>query len=219
MRGLVYKDMSLMMGNLRIYGLVCLVVFLVTGFTDGGMSFLVFYMTFCSGFMVLNTMTYDSGDNGMSYLMTLPVTRKRYVKEKYVFGLLTGGCGWGVAALLGTFISAWREPHMDWQQWQFNCASSFLSLLFILVFMVPVQLKYGAENGRSVIVGVVFGMTGVVYLLYNIFPEVGQILENILGYAVQAGLPATLGVGIVVSAFCLAVSLQISIGIMNKKEF
>ena len=38
--------------------------------------------------LVLGTLTYDEFDRGYSFLFTLPVSRRGYVKEKYVFGLL-----------------------------------------------------------------------------------------------------------------------------------
>ena len=40
-------------------------------------------------FLVGMTISYDEMNNGLAFLMTLPVTRRQYVAEKFICGLLS----------------------------------------------------------------------------------------------------------------------------------
>ena len=98
--------------------------------------------------LVLGTLTYDEFDRGYSFLFTLPVSRRGYVKEKYVFGLLFCGGIWILSVLI-SLIYVWitKEIPID-DALMVNYA---VSIILVLVFMgtsIPVQLKYGNEKGR-----------------------------------------------------------------------
>ena len=42
--------------------------------------------TIVTAIFAITTISYDEFDNGLAFLMTLPVTRKQYVAEKYLLG-------------------------------------------------------------------------------------------------------------------------------------
>lgn len=86
MKGLLIKDLKLIMTQkLLIFivgGVSCYL--LVTGKAEFGMS----YMAFILAILVINTINYDDHDNGMSFLLTFPISRKIYVIEKYLLGMI-----------------------------------------------------------------------------------------------------------------------------------
>ena len=89
MTGLLIKDLKLMMmqrNALLMVGVIAVMV--VMGGTDP--SFVITYLTFIGVMYTMNTLSYDGADNGNAFLFSLPITRKGYVVEKYVFGLLGG---------------------------------------------------------------------------------------------------------------------------------
>lgn len=45
-------------------------------------------MTMFRAMIAVGTLSYDETDNGLAFLMTLPVDRKTYVREKYLFILI-----------------------------------------------------------------------------------------------------------------------------------
>ena len=112
--------------------------------------------------LVLGTLTYDEFDRGYSFLFTLPVSRRGYVKEKYVFGLLFCGGIWILSVLI-SLIYVWitKEIPID-DALMVNYA---VSIILVLVFMgtsIPVQLKYGNEKGRLAVVAIGVGGFAVI---------------------------------------------------------
>ena len=88
MKGLLIKDFQLLKNQKSFFVvfIAMAVIFLVTDMMS--QDFLVSYVSFLSIIMMVSSMTYDEFNNGLSYLMTLPTTRKKYVQEKYVFGFI-----------------------------------------------------------------------------------------------------------------------------------
>ncbi len=65
-----------------------------------GTSFPIGFLGFVGALFSLSSISYDEFDNGNAFLFSLPITRKDYVLEKYIFGLISG-----IMFLLLTVIS------------------------------------------------------------------------------------------------------------------
>ena len=91
MKGLLIKDLRLMLQQKRFF-LILFFIAIVLNFNSDGGTFVVAYLTFLCSSFVLSTITYDEYENGYLFLMTLPVSKKTFATEKYVFGLLLGSC-------------------------------------------------------------------------------------------------------------------------------
>ena len=88
MKGLLIKDFKLMKNQKQFFLMILFFcIFFVV--INGNPAFMISYLMVMCSFFTLSTISYDDFDHGMGYLFTLPVTRKIYVTEKYVFGLLT----------------------------------------------------------------------------------------------------------------------------------
>ena len=48
----------------------------------------------------ITSITYDEYDNGMPFLFTLPITRREYVRVKYVFGFALATMTWVVMSII-----------------------------------------------------------------------------------------------------------------------
>ena len=94
MRGLLLKDLALMKGQKKFLLLVILIA-AVPVLTSGNIGFLTTYLPFVICFFTISTVSYDEIDNSISFLMTLPVSRKRLCQRKiclrFAFG--TGNSG------------------------------------------------------------------------------------------------------------------------------
>jgi len=51
----------------------------------------------------------------------LPVSRKEYVKEKFLLGFLTGGAGFLVSSVVTTVMQWVKTPEMEFLQWFLFC--------------------------------------------------------------------------------------------------
>ena len=87
MKGLLTKDFRILAGQKRYFTIIILIalIFLCSGQPA---QIIVGYCTMFGMLFTVNTISYDEFDHGYLFLFTLPVTRKDYVLEKYVFMLL-----------------------------------------------------------------------------------------------------------------------------------
>ena len=218
MKGLLVKDFRLMKGQKNF--LVLLFIMIAFVFISGmDASFFMGYLPFLLMIAAMSTFTYDEFDNGMAFLMVLPISRKLYVQEKYLFGGVLGFTGLASAFVLFLISEINKGSSMTFTQYVllFLCFLAFVILFLCL--MIPIQLKFGSEKGRIVLFIIFFGIIGIVYLVSKITDKIpAQIIEVFRGIQkLPFGILAALAVGIYILA--LFISLKISLGIMEKKEW
>lgn len=216
MSGLIIKDFKLLKVQMYFFLAFIAIAFIMQTTMDNTL-FIIGYMTFCGSMAVLNTISYDEYDNGNAFLFSLPISRKGYVLEKYVFGFVTGGAAWLFAVIASIVISVVK--HSFSLKDTVIVALMYLALLAILLsIMLPVQLKFGGEKRMYVI----FGIGGIVGIIAFIsigiirhFNNINQIMNRLS--SVSSGV-MTLAI-VVIAAIAVLISYRISISIMNKKEF
>lgn len=218
MKGLLVKDFRLMKGQKNF--LILLFIMIAFVFISGmDASFFMGYLPFLFMIAAMSTITYDEFDNGMAFLMVLPISRKLYVQEKYLFGGVLGFTGLASAFVLFLISEINKGSSMTFTQYilLFLCFLAFVILFLCL--MIPIQLKFGSEKGRIVLFIIFFGIIGIVYLVSKITDKIpAQIIEVFRGIQkLPFGILAALAVGIYILA--LFISLKISLGIMEKKEW
>ena len=97
MAGLIEKDMRLLWCNkLSAIAFVVFAVILEVSVKGAILGYLPFVMCL----LMMNTIAYDEMDNGYQFLLTFPIDRKTYVREKYVLTLGMGVLSWGVAMVI-----------------------------------------------------------------------------------------------------------------------
>ena len=218
MKGLLVKDSRLMKGQKNF--MILLFIMIAFVFISGmDASFFMGYLPFLFMIAAMSTITYDEFDNGMAFLMVLPISRKLYVQEKYLFGGVLGFTGLASAFVLFLISEINKGSSMTFTQYilLFLCFLAFVILFLCL--MIPIQLKFGSEKGRIVLFIIFFGIIGIVYLVSKITDKIpAQIIEVFQGIQkLPFGILAALAVGIYILA--LFISLKISLGIMEKKEW
>ena len=99
MTGCLIKDLMLIKNQkqfLVIIGVIGLMMLIIYD----NPSFVFGYLTVMLSFLPITTLAYDDAENGAAYLFSLPVTRRGYVAEKYLFSigftLVTGAVVYGV---------------------------------------------------------------------------------------------------------------------------
>lgn len=155
MRGLLLKDFYMFQEMKNFVGIV-LAVSLVMVLTDTGSgSFIVSYLTFIVTMMTLSTITQDENGQAIQFLLTLPIMRRDYVKEKYLLALLVSGLGWIFSVVFSVAIHAVRSRgDMSWELiWESLIYIPIL--LLVLGVMLPTQFKFGGEKGRVALIAIV----------------------------------------------------------------
>lgn len=220
MRGLLEKDFCLTMQRKGFGAFLILAVIL--GASVGG-TFIMGYLPVMMIALMCGTVSYDEFDNGYQFLMTLPIDEKLYVREKYLFCFAGALLSWVLSAILYYVIGVLQTKDSTMAAditlaEQLPTALAYLMVIVLfLLFMLPVQLKFGAEKSRIVILGTGGAIGAISYLAVKMLGEdrVAQLWMRLEQVSDEAFLLATI-------AFLLAATLfsyWISCRIMQKKEF
>ena len=213
MKGLLIKDFKLMQMQKRFFLLILLVGVVIT-FSSYDVAFTTGFMAFVSSLFSISSIRYDEFDNGNAFLFSLPISRRTYAVEKYIFGAILGCCAWMLAVILTTLVGFFKGIYPDTEMWL--SAAFILAIMFmILALMLPFQLKFGGERGRIALIVclVLVSVLGTLAELIGI--DLATILDTMP--TVHAGILAA--ILLIVSLLLLGLSCLISIGIMQKKEF
>lgn len=216
MKSLLIKDMRILLRQKTTFLIIVLLgVFL--GTNGGNISFSMGYMMMVSATLAITTISYDYFEKGMSFLLTLPITKKMYVVEKYLLSAMVGL----VVALLGCFLNVLGGlfgAQAAWNEFAATAGVSLAAAMIMLAIYIPVYLKCGPEKSRVAILIVVGVFVGGGYLAIKVEP-VQKLLYQLLEKLSIMELPQVIGIGVAVWALLMAVSIVISLGIMEKKEF
>ena len=107
MKGLLIKDIKLMKNQKTFFTVMTFVgfLFLITQETP---YFVITYITTMFSMFTITTLTYDEFENGSAFLFSLPFSRRDYVKEKYLYGIITCALGLGIVTVATVVVSAIR---------------------------------------------------------------------------------------------------------------
>ncbi|MDO4491717.1 MAG: ABC-2 transporter permease [Lachnospiraceae bacterium] len=212
MSGLIYKDLALL-AQRKSSLLLIMAIGVFMGFSMEG-SFVVGYISMLSVIISMSTISYDEFDNGYPFLPTLPITRKLYVQSKYLFSIVAGAVGWLFGVLVYLLCSLVQGIPVTGDD--LLSAVIMLPVFFLmLALMLPLQLKYGAEGSRVVIM-VIGGCVAVIFFLgRKIFPQ-GPKLPAFLTQASDLTISA---VFLAVAVATGILSYCFSVKIMEEKTF
>lgn len=165
----------------------------------------------------LSTISYDEFDNGNAFLFSLPISRKDYVKEKYLLSFLLG-FGALILGLLIICVAGFLKGDTIPADIIWAALIILSSLIIIQAIMLPFQLKYGPEKARIALMGT-FGLifvAGVIFVKLTQAAGVGTVILAKLS-ALHVGIFAAAIT--LIAAIFLFLSMQAAIKIVEKKEF
>lgn len=217
MKGLLIKDLLLLKNQKNVYTVL---VLMCAGmlFVNFNPIFVISYTTLIFSMFTLSTISYDEFDNGSAFLFSLPVSRKGYVAEKYLFGLLVGGTTWGLVTVIVAVVVTVKQE-MEIPEFYLTALIFLLMAMVFLAVSLPIQLKFGAEKAKialAVVIGMVFAaafciVKGMQYFKYDI----KGILTNLLTMD-PVGLIVKL---MLICVLAFVISFFLSVKIMEKKQF
>lgn len=216
MKGLFVKDIELMKQQKQFFILVVVMEVILNLAGSGSVSFATGYFTIVTAIFAITTISYDEFDNGLAFLMTLPVTRKQYVAEKYLLGAGLTAVAWGIATITGVICKGVAELQ--------GCLSETIigSLIYIplallmLAVSFPLVIHFGAEKGRYIAMVMWAIIFAVVYILIKTMglsaDAVDAWLNGLNRGMVLAGV-------VLFTVIVYMGSFGIGVRLMEKKEF
>lgn len=220
MRGMIIKDFYLLKEMKRILMLFLLfsVVMLAVGKPGEGENFVLGYINIMGVSLGLNVFAYDDYNNGRVFLMTLPVTRREYVREKYVFSMICAVTGW-LFTVIATMISLTAKGGMVLNEWlPIYAAFLFISILTIALTQ-PFMIKYGPEKGRTAMILFLIVMFVGIVGAAKYLEKTGRTLEEIISPVLNMGVAPLIGIASVVVLVILCISYNLTVRFMEEKEF
>ena len=147
MKGLLIKDFYINFLNKRAAILYIFLSFFMAFSIDG--AYIVTYTTMLFGILAISTLSYDEHDNGFPFLMSLPIKRKTYIKEKYVYIFILMLVGSVFGLIVYYLASLVKGQFFDFNEILSSLFGSILGIGVMMSIMVPIQLKYGVEKSRA----------------------------------------------------------------------
>lgn len=214
MKGLIIKDLCSISNYKKQYALI-LAFMSVWSIFSKSFSFLAMYSILLGGMMVLSVMSMDEAVHFNRYALTMPISVKTLVKEKYVLVCICIGAGSLLALIVEVIAMStpWYEGTAEWIM--INCLSSFFLIAYTIT--LPIIFKYGVEKARyaymavMLVMGAAIGIS--VYLTRNttvmLFDGVPHLVDNLL---LTGGLW-------IIDAIVLVISYQVSLKAVRNKEW
>ncbi len=218
MKGLLMKDLKLLK-NQKSFLVIVVVMCLVLLFRGQSPVFVMSYMSVMVTILTTTTVSYDEMDNGMNFIFTFPISRRHYVLEKYLFGVLmmTGVTLAGSAVTMA--VLATQSVTYDTQECITGIFGALLSSVLFLAMMLPVQLKYGSEKTRIAMLIMVGGLVLAAYAIRQLAGLFSLDFSWLMIRIQQAEMVEMLLCLLVAAVVILGISYLISAAVIMKKQF
>ncbi len=221
-KGLLKKDLY----NLASYKTTLIIIVIFCGMAIIGTD-AIYWGSVVIGIIVgmisLSTFSYDEMAKSNRYILTLPVTRKEIVLEKYILAIgatiLGGILGFIVTLLVGNVMNYLRPDNLIDINIETLLATSvggMFGISLIQSIQIPSIFKWGAEKGRIQMFIVLFVLVIIGAIAGFLLKQAGlsvdiEKLENVLN---NFGLVAL----ILLSCLMYFISYKISYKIYKNKE-
>lgn len=223
MKGLLVKDFLL---TTKVQGktLGFLILFaLAMTFATDNPFFIVSYLTFICSIFSMNAIVYDEMGNGYSFLFTLPIDTKNYVKSKYIFCTGFTAVSIIVSNILAATVCLLRGKEELLAEGKVVSLSMIGMVVLYLAILIPLELKFSSEKSRVLIFGVTGGLVAFFLIIVNLIRKNEKmdygLTNGFMKFVAEVkGYQIALSV-LVLCAIILCISYMISLRIMREKEF
>ena len=201
-KGLMIKDLRLIFSQMKLF-LIIIVVWAIFMTVSLEGEFSVGYVALMFSFVTLGTFSYDEAEKGMSYLFTLPIARKDYIKAKYLLGMMITIVPALIVMLFTCILYIITDAEGEFLNYLFSSLITIPAAIFLLVLEIPLYIKFGQEKRR----------------LASLYEMAGgnnmEIIDGILGMDIWLLLVLIILAVIVFTA----ISYKISCSFLEKKQF
>ena len=150
MIGLIYKDLMVMRKTLALY----MVIFVVYGYMgiaydQGGLMFAMVLVM--SSILPVSSIAYDERCKWDKIANTAPLSRKEIVMAKYLFAILLT-----VFSVAVCFVIYLFDSRMPMTEKLIMCYMLTMGGMLYQALLLPVNIKFGAEKGRNIMLAIMF---------------------------------------------------------------
>ena len=139
--------------------------------------------------------------------------------EKYVFGLGIGTAVWLSISLATTAVGLARAQQLAMGEWVLTCLAFWVLMSLVLAISLPLQLKFGAEKGRLVLLVAYGFLIGAGVADYYVGQMLGVQASQVTRWMESFGIGGMAAATILLVIAALALSYTISRKIVENKAF
>ena len=208
MIGLIYKDLMVMRKTLALYWVIFAVYgYMGIAYDQGGLLFAMVLVL--SSILPVSSIAYDERCKWDKIANTAPLSRKEIVMAKYLFAILLT-----VFSVAVCFVIYLFDSRMPMTEKLIMCYMLTMGGMLYQALLLPVNIKFGAEKGRNIMLAIMFIPVLLVVAVSNTglvdLSAVVQFLENneqLIPYIVTATV-----------AVVYAASVTLSVKIYENKD-
>lgn len=150
MKGLLLKDRYQTVSQMKTMYLIVAVVLVVWMFgTSDSYAFPISYAAIFLGVLPVNLLGYDQNSGWVEYSLTLPVSKKVLVAEKYLVGLLCAAASVVIGGLFVVVLSLRKGAALDGTA-LFFVWNGVNTILLMNGISLPLMYRFGAEKARMI---------------------------------------------------------------------
>lgn len=219
MKALFIKDIRIVLKQQRVLICAFFAVITILAFATDNSMYAVAFVLFLVPTMMLTTISYDTFENGMSYIMSLPVSVKDYVTEKYIL-TVASSLIFNIMAtiLINVVLSIGKGVGIMPLELIVNAMLAQFMVLIYISLVLPVDIRFGTDKGMIIVVlmAVVIGAAGP--MLSNINVDSGLMYK--LSEAEITSVPVNQALLLMsVGGVFAIVSYFISVKLMKQMEY
>lgn len=217
MAGLFEKDFRLLSQRKSTF-FIFIIVAVVMGISVGG-EFIIAYGLVMALTLCTSTISYDEYDNGFPFIMSLPVTKKLYVAEKYLLSAVVMIITTVVTAGLSIVMSVLKKEMPGVSETVFSAFLIMFMMYIMAGVMIPALLKFGAEKSRVVLIVIIGICFAAFYVGKQPLESMNVDFSTIANTMNGVSPVVVLLIMFLISAAVTGISVAASNYIMAKKEF
>lgn len=217
MKALFIQDFRYMLTQKSFLVLIALVGIVLALTQNDNYIFVIGYLGFMGMITGMMSVTMDDQSNGLTFLFSLPIDRRVYVREKYIFIVLMGVSFSIFATALCLLFRMFAEYKAPLDEILATALGTFFVMLLFVCFMLPLQLKFGAERARLASF-IAIGFFFVAVLLAGLVINFADALPFIQAFLSMSPV-ALAGIGAAFLIVCLHISYGVSLRIILHREF
>ena len=219
MKALFIKDIRIILKQQRVLICAFFGVITILAFATHNSMYAVAFVLFLVPTMMLTTISYDTFENGMSYIMSLPVSVKDYVTEKYIL-TVASSLIFNIMAtiLINVVLSIGKGVGIMPLELIVNAMLAQFMVLIYISLVLPVDIRFGTDKGMIIVVlmAVVIGAAGP--MLSNINVDSGLMYK--LSESEITSVPVNTALLLMsVGGVFVIVSYFISVKLMKQMEY
>ncbi|MEG0570490.1 MAG: ABC-2 transporter permease [Oscillospiraceae bacterium] len=203
MKGLVIKDLSVLIKQFKVFLIIMIGFSLLPGF-----QFSAFIICYCA-IASLSTISYDEHSKWDKLAAMMPYTKKELVFSKYITGYICITAAMFIALFGKTITSLFTKQLINFQE----VGQLFLIVcigLLIQAIDLPIVFKLGVEKGRMLIAFSLIVAAALVFPLLTVF-RMG--FENIV-----INIPLVIMVLVLLVVILNIISVSLSHRFYSKRE-